>query len=82
MSWVCLYGFRLDRELQLLQTNNPEFIFGPFKWVQLFKWIVGIMTLVALAFTDILLFRNWRGVLWGILAFTDYWASFKIFRTL
>lgn len=50
-------------------TNNPNFVFEPFQWVQIFKWIVGIMTLVALAFTDILLFRNWRGVLWGIFGF-------------
>ncbi|WP_185287425.1 hypothetical protein [Chryseobacterium lactis] len=61
LDWTENYSF--------YKANNPEFIFGPFKWVQLFKWVVGIMTLVALAFTDILLFRNWRGVLWGIFGF-------------
>ena len=50
-------------------ANNPDFVFESFKWVQLYKWIIGGFTLVALVFTDIFIFKNWRGILWGILGF-------------
>lgn len=61
LDWIENYCF--------YQANDPQFTFGSFKWVQLFKWIVGVFTLVALAFLDILLLRNWQGVLWGIFGF-------------
>lgn len=52
-----------------LHANNREFTFGHFKWLQLSKWGIGLFTLIALMLTDILIFRNWRGILWGIFGF-------------